>query len=67
MTEREKIIVSAYTGYLMCDFGKMHSYIEEKLGRPLFTHELADDSVWKEIKESIKKDFIELCEDKNND
>jgi len=67
MTEREKIIVSAYTGYLMCDFEKMHSYIEEKLGRPVFTHEMADHSVWEEIKESIKKDFIELCKDGKND
>ena len=35
MTEKEKIIVSAYTGYLMCDFDKVHQYIEQKLGRPV--------------------------------
>lgn len=63
MTEQEKIIVSAYTGYLMCDFEKMHSYIEEKLGRPLFTHEMADDSVLEEIKKAVKRDFIKLCEE----
>ena len=67
MTEQEKIIVSAYTGYLMCDFEKMHSYIEEKLGRPLFTHELADDSIFEEIQKAVKKDFIKLCEEDCND
>lgn len=62
MTKQEKIIVSAYTGYLMCDFDDMHKYIEEKLGRPVWTHELAIDIVEKEIKEKVKPDFIKLCE-----
>lgn len=30
MTEKEKIIVSAYTGILMTDFSKVHEYIEKK-------------------------------------
>lgn len=33
MTKQERIIVSAYTGFLMCDFSDVHKYIEEKLGR----------------------------------
>ena len=41
MTLDEKIVVSAYTGYLMCDFNEVHRYIENLLGRPVFTHELA--------------------------
>lgn len=41
MTYLERIIVSAYTGYLMCDFPDMHKYIEDKLGRPVWTHEMA--------------------------
>lgn len=31
MTKYEAIVVSAYTGFLMCDFGDMHEYIEKKL------------------------------------
>lgn len=57
MTEEEKIIVSAYTGYLMCDFHKVHKYIEDKLGRPIYTHEMAFDSVQKEIHEKQKPIF----------
>ncbi len=30
MTKEEKIIVSAYTGVLMCTFSDMHEYIEKK-------------------------------------
>lgn len=28
MTKQEKVIVSAYTGVLMCDFADLHEYIE---------------------------------------
>ena len=41
MTKREAAIVSAYTGVLIGDFDEVHKYIEELLGRPVFTHELA--------------------------
>lgn len=62
MTKEEKIIVSAYTGVLMCNFSDMHEYIEKKLGRPVWTHELADEKVWDEIHAATKADFLELCE-----
>lgn len=61
MTKQERIIVSAYTGFLMCDFNDMHKYIEEKLGRPVWTHELADKNVLAEIREKCKSDFLALC------
>lgn len=61
MTHREKVIVSAYTGVLMCNFNDVHEYIEKILGRPVWTHELADDKIWDEIKEASKSDFIAIC------
>lgn len=61
MTKQERIIVSAYTGVLMCNFDDMHKYIGEKLGRPVFTHELGCDEVKKEIKAATKSDFLALC------
>lgn len=67
MTYQEKIIVSAYTGYLMCDFKDVHKYIEEKLGRPVYTHELASLDVELEIAEKIKPDFLALCGSKNDE
>ena len=63
MTRQEKIIVSAYTGCLMCDFQDMHRYIEEKLGRPVFTHDLASTAGLDEIRAAVKPDFLELCND----
>jgi len=67
MTNREKVIISAYTGVLMCNFGDMHEYIEKILGRPVWTHELADEKIRNEIKEASKPDFIALCEAKETE
>lgn len=61
MTKYEAIVVSAYTGFLMCDFNDMHEYIEKKLGRPVWTHEFADKSIWDEIREKVKPDFLKIC------
>lgn len=61
MTKQEKIIVSAYTGVLMCNFEDLHKYIEELLERPVLTHELADEKICQEIAEKCRADFLELC------
>lgn len=67
MTKREKIIVSAYTGVLMCDFDDLHKYIEEKLGRSVWTHELAFEKVVAELKEKSKDDFLAICQSDSDD
>ncbi|MBQ6627943.1 MAG: hypothetical protein IJH65_03925 [Methanobrevibacter sp.] len=64
MTDKEKAIVMAYTGIAMLvgdKFDIFHQYIEEKMGRPIWSHELASKEVWEEIKEATKEDFNRLC------
>lgn len=62
MNEREKAIVTAYTGISMLQdegLGAFYKYIDELFGRPVYTHEipiLAD-----EIKKRSHDDFIALC------
>ena len=60
MTKQEAAIVGAYTGFLLGDFGEMHAYIERLLGRPVFTHELANPVLLDQIRELAKPDFIAL-------
>ena len=63
MTDREKAIVMAYTGVCMLKgdkFNIFHQYIEELMGRPVYTHELG--FLEYEIREKAKEDFIKLCE-----
>lgn len=69
MTDREKAIVMAYTGVTMLSgekFSIFHKYVEEILGRPVWTHELAIELVWNEIKEKSKDDFLEICKTEDN-
>lgn len=63
MTKHEKIVVSAYTGCMLCDFNDMHAYIEKLLGRPVFTHELATKAVCDEIRERARPDLEAICKE----
>jgi hypothetical protein len=66
MTDKEKAIVMAYTGICMLTGDKFqifHKYVEDIMGRPVYTHEMATDAVDNEIKEKSKADFIALCKD----
>ncbi len=61
MTLRERLIISAYTGVIMCDFDIFHKYITEVLDRPVFTPEFANPDVLEELKEKVKPEFLKLC------
>lgn len=62
MTKLEGAIISAYTGNLCSSFDSFHKYAEEKLGRPVFTHEFADRETMDKLKEASKEDFTKLME-----
>jgi hypothetical protein len=63
MTKREGAIISAYTGIMIGSFSDMHEYAEEKLARPIFTHEFANEALVKELKNAAKEDFFKLNEE----
>ena len=69
MTDREKAIVMAYTGKCMLTGDKLqifHKYVEDIMGRPVWTHEMGIGSIADEIKEKSKGDFIALCADESH-
>lgn len=64
MTKHECAVVTAYTGVTMLqgdDLDIFYKYVEEILGRPVFTHELASNEMTYKIKQASKKDFIDIC------
>lgn len=66
MTDHERAIVMAYTGYCMLTgdkFDIFHKYVQDLLGRPVWSHELGDSKVISEIKEKARDDFVSLCRD----
>lgn len=70
MTDREKTIVTAYTGVCMLAndrLGMYYQYVEEKLGRPILIHELASEEIQRKIQEATYDDFVALCMDSLSD
>lgn len=66
MTDKEKAIVMAYTGVCMLTSEKFqifHKYVEDLMGRPVWTHELG--FLGEVIKEKSQADFIAICEDES--
>lgn len=64
MTLRERVIVETYTGICMTspeERNEVYKYMAQIMGRPVFTHELADRSIQEQLQEKSKPDFIALC------
>jgi hypothetical protein len=45
----------------MCDINEVHKYIEKLLGRPVWTHEIANPNIQEEIHNKSKEAFLQLC------
>ena len=61
MKRNEAVLVSAYTGFLLTeDFSDVHKFCEELLGRPIWIHEFASESLQKEIQEKCKPMIVEM-------
>ncbi|HAQ52048.1 MAG TPA: hypothetical protein DCR12_04725 [Lachnospiraceae bacterium] len=70
MTDREKAIVMAYTGVCMLNGDKFqifHKYVEDIMGRPVYTHEFGLDLFANEVKKKAEPDFMKLCEEDDLD
>lgn len=62
MTKKEAVVIEAYTGVCMLtgdDRNLFYKYINQLIGRPVYTHELP--ALRNEIKEKAKPDFIKIC------
>ena len=62
MTKRECAIIMAHTGVCMCagdDILYFYKYVEELIGKHVYTHELIEYE--REIRDKSTIDFIDLC------
>lgn len=63
MKKEEAVLISAYTGFLLTkDFSDVCKFCQKLLGRPIWTHEYADEKVQKEIQEKCKPLILEMIE-----
>ena len=62
MTRYEATVISAFTGTLIGEFSDMHTYIEQIMCGPVWTHQLGDKEYVDKVKAAAKPDFIEIHE-----
>ena len=60
LTKEQGIVLTGYTGLLMCNFSDFHEDVEARLKRPVFTHEFGDIELLQELKSIYKSDFLSL-------
>ena len=61
LTREQAAIIGAYTGFLAGPFGDVHELAEQKLGRPIWTHEFANPDVVEQLKVAVTDDFLSIC------
>lgn len=67
MTKYEAVLVSAYTGYYLTkNFSDITEFCEKLLGRPILTHEYADDNVQLEIREKCRPLIEKMVENERD-
>lgn len=57
LTLEQAIIISGFTGILMCPFRELQKDIEERMGMPVWTHHLGNEVFMDEVKASYEADF----------
>lgn len=60
MKKREALVITAYTGTLLCDFSDFQDFASEIIGRPIFTHEIAHEEISEELRKKTSKEFFEI-------
>jgi len=60
ITKEQGLVITGFTGVTAANFGDFQLDVEKRLGRPVFTHELADKNLWEEIKELYRADFLDM-------
>jgi len=62
LTKEQAVIISAYTGYTLCNFGDIQEEICKRLGGGVFTHMLGDKKFVDDfVRPAFKEDFLKLC------
>ena len=62
LTEREKLVITAYTGYVLeGTAGKVVDFVEQELGHSIQTPEPPAVPVVVEVRRALQEEFCEIC------
>ena len=59
LTQRQAAVIGAYTKIICGPLNELQAYIEEIMGRPVWTHELGG-GLWDEVREAARDDFMAI-------
>ena len=65
LTREQAAIIGAFTGTSCGPFSDIHKKIEDVLGRPVWTHEMASKDLLAQVKEAMKNEFLSICADES--
>lgn len=60
ITERQALVLSCFTGIGLAPWPRVQTAIEQKLGRPIMTHEFAGGTVWIEAREAFREEAMAM-------
>lgn len=66
MTKHETILITAFTGILCCEISDFHAFVEQRIGQPVWTHEMGSPAFWAEIRDAVRDEFLSLCQQASN-
>ena len=61
LTKEQAAVIGAFTGFAIGPFSDIQEYAERVLGRPIWTHEFASESVVSELREAARDDFVAMA------
>jgi hypothetical protein len=61
LTKEQAAVVGVFTGIACGPFRDVHALAEKLMGGPIFTHQFADERLWKELKERVRPQFLAVC------
>jgi len=67
MTYKEKIIATAYTGYMFINgsqLGDLYAYEEEKLGHGVIDIMHANEEFCQKVRDAVREDFLAMLQGK---
>lgn len=61
LTKEQAAIIGLFTGISCGPFGDIHELAEKLYGKPIFTHQFANEEFFNELKKLVKPMFLEIC------
>lgn len=63
ITKEQAVVLSGFTGILMCNFGDLHGDVEKRMGHPVWTHQFGSQEFSEKVKQLYRDDFMALLPD----